>query len=274
MTNDAARPAFHVATSGPDTAPAIVLHHPLATDLSCWDDLAARLETDYRVLRFDARGHGQTPPTPAPYDFGMLARDVIAVMDAAGLARAQFLGLSMGGMVGQALGLHHADRFSSLTLVSTTSAIPSSARQMWHDRIASARADGMDATVDAALARWVTDASLARDPGLRDRLISYMQGTPVEGYVGWCSAIADLDMTEQLSAISLPTHVVVGSEDPATPPAAAQIIHRRIGGSEYTEVPGVSHMLQLEAPAAFHDAVRPFLDQHRDGAAAGEADAH
>lgn len=261
MTADPARPTFHVDITGPETAPVLVLHHPLATDLTCWDDLTARLSPAYRVLRLDARGHGRTPPTPAPYNFATLAGDVIAVMDGAGVDRAHFVGLSMGGMVGQALGLNHADRFESLTLVSTTSSIPSPARQMWHDRIASARSEGMDATIDAALARWVTNAAMDRDPDLRGRLVAFMRGTSVEGYAGWCSAIAQLDMTDALSGIALPTHVVVGSEDPATPPSAAQIIHRRIAGSEYTEVPGVSHMLHLEEPDAFHNAVRPFLDR-------------
>lgn len=255
---------FRLELSGPEDAPAVVLHHPLATDLTCWDALTRALETTYRVLRFDARGHGQSEPTPAPYAFPELAEDVIALMDQVGIAKAHFLGLSMGGMVGQYLGADHAGRFRALTLASTTSAVPAAATDMWQARIRIARSSGMRGTVESALERWATQRALAADPGLRERLVAYMLATPVEGYCGWCEAIGNLNFTDRVSEIALPTQVVVGAEDPATPPASAQIIHKRISGATYVEVPGVSHMLHLEDPDAFAAAVVPFIDRHRD----------
>ena len=119
---------MNFAVEGPEAAPAVVLHHPLATDLSIWDELTAALVPRYRVVRFDARGHGASEATPAPYDLATLTADTIALMDHLGLARAHFLGLSMGGMVGQHLGLAHPQRFASLILCSTTSRMPPTRR--------------------------------------------------------------------------------------------------------------------------------------------------
>lgn len=252
--------------AGPKTAPAVVLHHPLATNLGTWDALTASLEGAYRVIRFDARGHGKTDAPKGAYTFETLAADVVALMDHVGVGKASFLGLSMGGMVGQYLGILHPKRFSSLCLVSTTSRVPAEARQIWADRVKNAPVTGMAGTVDTALARWVAPDVLNSKPALVARLTQMMLSTPVDGYIGWCQAIANLDVTDQLNAVALPAMVVVGALDPATPPAAAEVIHRHIPGSKLVVMPGVSHMLQEEEPAAFHGHVRPFLDANKAAA--------
>jgi 3-oxoadipate enol-lactonase len=246
--------------AGPGSAPAVVLHHPLATNLGTWDALSAALVPRYRVLRFDARGHGTSDAPAGAYTLAGLAQDVIALMDHAGIAKGHFLGLSMGGMIGQQLGLDHPSRFHSLTLVSTSSRVPPEGRQIWLDRIANAPKTGMAGTVDTALGRWITPENRAGRPDLVARLTAMMLSTPVDGYVGWCHAISNLDLTDRLGAIRLPTLVVVGAADPATPPAAAEIIHKAIPGSRLVVMPGVSHMLQEEDPAAFHRHVIPHFD--------------
>jgi 3-oxoadipate enol-lactonase len=251
------------AVEGPDSAPAVVLHHPLATDLTIWDELTAALRPRYRVVRFDARGQGGSEATPAPYDFPMLAADTVALMDHLKIARAHFLGLSMGGMVGQHLGVDHAQRFASLILCSTTSRMPPEARPLWDERVKAAREQGMAAQVEPALSRWLSAASRQSKPALVARMTRYLETTPVEGYAGWCLAIRDLDVTGRLKAIALPTRIIVGSEDPSTPPAAAQAIHREIAGSELVEVPGVSHQLHVEDPATFNRHVLEFLDRQK-----------
>jgi 3-oxoadipate enol-lactonase len=245
---------------GPETAPVVVLHHPLATNLATWDALTAALVLRYRVLRFDARGHGTSDAPAGAYTLPSLAQDVIALMDHAGITKAHFLGLSMGGMIGQQLGLDHAGRFHSLTLVSTSSRVPPDGRQIWLDRIANAPKTGMAGTVETALGRWVTAGTRAGRPDLVARLTAMMLSTPVDGYVGWCHAISTLDLTDRLGTIRLPTLVVVGAADPATPPAAAETIHMAIPGSRLVVMPGVSHMLQEEDPAAFHRHVIPHFD--------------
>jgi 3-oxoadipate enol-lactonase len=249
------------AVEGSDAAPPVVLHHPLATDLTIWDELTAALIPRYRVIRFDARGQGASEATPAPYDFATLSADTVALLDHLKIARAHFLGLSMGGMVGQHLGVSHAGRFASLILASTTSRMPAEARPLWEQRAADSRKQGMGAQVELALGRWLAPASVQGKPALVTALRRYIEATPAEGYAGWCLAIRDLDMTDRLKRIKLPTLVVVGALDPSTPPAAAQVIHREIAGSEYVEVPGVSHQLHVEDPATFNRHVLEFLDR-------------
>jgi 3-oxoadipate enol-lactonase len=252
---------MNFAVEGPEAAAVVVLHHPLATDLTVWDALTAALLPRYRVVRLDARGHGASEVTPAPYDFGMLTADVVGLMDHLKIARAHFLGLSMGGMVGQHLGLAHPQRLASLILSSTSSRIPAEAKPLWVDRVKVAREKGMDSQVDLALQRWLAPATLASKPDVVARMRAYIEATPVEGYAGWCDAIRDVDVTDRLKAIALPTLIVVGAEDPSTPPAAARVVHREIAGSELVEVPGVSHQLHVEDPATFNRYVLAFLDR-------------
>jgi 3-oxoadipate enol-lactonase len=246
---------------GLESAPTVVLHHPLATDLTIWDELTAALVPRYRVVRFDARGQGQSEATPAPYDFAMLSADTIGLMDHLGLARAHFLGLSMGGMVGQFLGVEHPQRFQSLILCSTSSRMAPEARPLWEERAKVVREKGMASQVELALPRWLAASSRSTKPELVARMTRYIEATPVEGYAGWCLAIRDLDVTDRLKAISLPTRIIVGSEDPSTPPAAAKVIHGEIASSELVEVPGVAHQLHVEEPETFNRHVLEFLDR-------------
>lgn len=250
---------FNFEVTGPENGPAIVLHHALAGNLSTFHDLARRLSDRFRVVRPDARGHGASDATAAPYSFATLAADMVALLDHLGIPRAHFLGLSMGGMVGQHLGLLHPDRIASLMLVSTTSRIPPDARPMWDERIAAARSSGMTSQVNAALGRWLSPASQETRPELASRLALMIETTPVEGYVGWGHAIRELDITARLSAIRVPTLVVVGALDPGTPVAAAEAIHTQIKGSRFVVMNGVSHMLPLEDPDAFAAIVEDFL---------------
>jgi 3-oxoadipate enol-lactonase len=245
--------------SGPETGTPVVLHHPLATHLGTWDALTASLNKTYRVIRFDARGHGASAAPPGPYTFETLAADVIAVMDHVGAKKAHYLGLSMGGFVGQYLGLLHPERLHSLSLVSTSSATPAAGQALWDERIKNSLELGMGSVVDGAMQRWVAPSVIAGKPGLVQRLKTMITETPAPGYAGWCGAIRHLNITDRIAAIKLPTLVVVGALDPATPPAAAEVIHKQIAGSKLVIMPGVSHMLQEVEPAAFASVVVPFL---------------
>ena len=255
--------SMHYQVSGPQNGPVVVLHHPLATNLSIWDELTAALEPRYRVVRMDARGHGQTEAPKGAYTFDVLAADVVALMDHLGIDKARFLGLSMGGMVGQYLGLQYPDRFHSLCLASTTSAVPADALPIWDQRIQAIEASGTTKTiVDGQLPRWVTPPAFTTKPDLVARLRQMIEMTSAVGYVGWCHAIRGLNVTDRLKEIRLPTLVIVGELDPATPPAASEVIHREIDGSELVVVPGVSHMLHVEDPASFHGHVLPFMQAY------------
>jgi len=253
---------MNYVVEGPAAAPVVVLHHPLATDLTFWDETAAALKGEWRVVRFDARGHGKTQATAAPYDFKTLAGDTIALLDHLGVKRAAFVGLSMGGMVAQFLGLMHTERFSCLVIASSTSRIPENLRHLWSDRVKVARAEGMASQVEPCLVRWLAAGSRQRADVVA-RCTRLITATPVEGYGGWCGAIETLDMTDKLGGIALPTLVVVGQEDPATPVAASETIQRAIPGAGLVVIPGVSHMLAIEEPGAFVDAIRPFIGANK-----------
>ncbi|MDX2204625.1 MAG: alpha/beta fold hydrolase [Hyphomicrobiaceae bacterium] len=253
--------SMHIKVDGAADAPPIVLHHPLAANLSIWDEIATMLATDFRVVRFDARGHGNSEATKAPYDFATLSRDVVALLDHLGIAKAHFLGLSMGGMVGQFLGLEHAGRFRTLMLTATTSRVPPEGRVLWQDRVKTAREQGMAAMPAPSLQRWLTERN-RQNAALVARMTAMITATPVEGYAGWCQAIERLDVTDRLPAIALPTLVVVGAEDPGTPPAAAEVIHRQIPGSELVIMPACAHMLCVEDPVAMHGHLTAFLAKH------------
>lgn len=249
--------------AGRERAPPVILHHPLATNLKIWDELTAALEPSYRVIRFDARGHGQSEAPGGAYTFETLTRDVIGLMDHLKLSKARYLGLSMGGFVGQYLGLLHPDRFHSLCLVSTSSNMAALGREIWDERIRIVDQQGMTpAVVNGALARWLAPETLKSRPALVARLRAMIEATPPSGYVGWCHAIRTLDITNRISAIKLPTMVIAGALDPATPPSGARVIHDEIKGSELVVIPGVSHMLNVEAPDVFHGHVLPFLAAH------------
>jgi len=247
--------------SGAEKGPAVVLHHSLAMNLTLWDELTAVLAPRYRVARFDARGHGQTEATKAPYNFETLSADVIGLMDHLKLERAHFVGLSMGGMVGQFLGLLHPKRFASLTLASTSSRIPPEGQALWAQRVKDTREKGIESQVAVAVPRWVTDANKKDKPEVVARLTKMLLGTSAEGFCGWGGAISTLNVTDRLKAITLPTNVIVGEEDPGTPPAAAQAIHREIKGSNLIVAPKLSHMLCTEDPATFNRHVLAFLDK-------------
>jgi 3-oxoadipate enol-lactonase len=250
------------AVSGADKGPAIVLHHSLATSLQLWDELTAALAPRFRVVRFDARGHGVTEATKAPYNFETLSADVVGLLDHLKIERAHFLGLSMGGMVGQYLGLLHPKRFLTLTLSSTSSRTPPEGQALWAQRIKDTREKGIGSQVDFAIPRWVTAANQKTKPAVVERLAKMINATPVEGFCGWGEAIKTLNITDRLNAITQPTNVIVGAEDPGTPPAAAEAIHREIRGSNLIVVPNTSHMLCAEDPPLFNKHVLDFLAKH------------
>ena len=246
--------------AGSDKAPVIVLHHPLATNLTIWDEITPVLTPKFRVVRFDARGHGKTEATKGAYSFETLSADTVGLMDHLKIERAHFLGLSMGGMVGQYLGLLHPKRIVSLQLVSTSSRVPPEGAAMWDERIKAVREKGMASQPAGSMQRWLAKANQQK-PALVARLSKLIETTPADGFIGWGGAIRGLNITDRLKAITLPTRVIVGAEDPATPPAAAEAIHKQIAGSDLIVMPGVSHMLCAEDPPAFHKHVLAFLDK-------------
>lgn len=246
---------------GPASAPVVTLSHSLATDLSMWDPQMPALTARYRVLRYDTRGHGGTDAPAGAYTLEQLAEDARALLRALGIPRTHWVGLSMGGMIGQVLALTPPGVLASLALCDTTSRIPPEAKPVWDDRIRTAETRGMEPLVEPTLARWLTLPFRARRADVVERVATMIRRTDPRGYVGCCHAIAALDLTDRLGAIALPTLIVVGADDAGTPVAASRAIHERIPGSELVVIESASHLSNLEQPEAFDRAVSAFLAQ-------------
>jgi 3-oxoadipate enol-lactonase len=244
---------------GPAGAPVVTLSHSLATDLSMWEPQVPVLAGGYRVLRYDTRGHGGTDAPPGGYTLEQLADDVRALLETLGIARTHFIGLSMGGMIGQTLALQSPALCLSLSLCDTSSRIPAEAKPLWDERIRTAETRGMEPLVQPTLERWLTAPGRAAHPDLTERVAAMIRRTDPAGYAGCCHAIAALDLTDQLAAIGCPTLVLVGEDDPGTPVAASRAIHERIRGSELLIIRAAAHLSNLEQPEEFNRAITGFL---------------
>lgn len=245
----------HVRIDGPPGAPPLLLLHSLGTSLEVWDAQAESLSRSFRVIRPDLRGHGLTEITPGPYSIEGLARDAIAVLDALDIPAAHVAGLSIGGLVAQALAALAPDRVSSLVLCDTAMAIPPA--QSWHDRAATVRANGTGAIADAVMARWVTPgfADSPQAAGLRAMLLR----TAPEGYAAAAEAIAGADLTASTRRLRGPTLILVGDGDEATPRSSAEALRDAIAGARLEVIADAAHIPTVEQPEAVTAAIRGFL---------------
>jgi len=185
--------------------------------------------------------------------------DVLGLMDALNIRSIHYIGLSMGGMVGQGLALDHADRLKSLVLCDTASYISEEAQPMWHERFDAVRKEGMKALVDATMERWFTPFFLRLNTPMVQKIRQEILKTPVQGYVGCGEAIRKLNYRDRLREISLPTLIIVGEDDPGTPVSFAEAIHERILESKLVVLPSARHLSNVEQPEAFNAALLGFL---------------
>ncbi len=248
--------AFNVVVDGRVDSPALLLSNSLSSDLSMWDDQVAAWAERFRVIRYDSRGHGGSVVSPAPYSIAQLGRDALGVLDHLGVARAHVCGLSMGGMVAMQLLATAPDRFGRAVLANTAAYMgPAS---LWNGRIALARAGGMAATVAPTLARWFPAAFHAAAPAAIGRMGEMIRRVPLEGYIGCCAAIRDMDQRRSIRAIQAPTLVLVGANDPATTPADGALIHGAIRGSTLRAL-DAAHLSNIEKPVDFTHALLDFI---------------
>jgi 3-oxoadipate enol-lactonase len=224
-----------------------------------WDLQVAVLKSRYRVLRYDTRGHGRTDAPDGPYTLEQLAEDAKALLQTLGISKTHFMGISMGGMIGQILALKNPGMLRSLILCDTSSRIPKEALPIWEERIGLAQEKGMNALVESTMERWFTASFRGRPISMLERIEGMIRTTPLKGYVGCSRAIMNLNLTERLSEIALPTLIIVGEEDPGTPVAASQAIHNRIKGSELVILKSAAHLSNIEQQNGFDAAVLDFL---------------
>ncbi|WP_439030119.1 3-oxoadipate enol-lactonase [Gordonia terrae] len=252
-----ARPVeVHAVVSGRTDAPAVVLSNSLGSTHGMWDAQVAALEERFTVVRYDTRGHGDSPIPQGPYTIDDLADDVIALLDRLGIERAHLVGLSLGGMTMMRVAARNPERVDRLGLLCTAAYLPPA--QGWTDRAALVRADGTSAVAAAVVQRWFTPGYLDANSEARQAYEAMVAATPAEGYAACCEAIATMDQRPDLSSIAAPTLAIAGADDPATPPNLLGDIVDAVPHGRLLVVPESAHL----ANAQQADIITPALLEH------------
>ncbi|RKT56241.1 3-oxoadipate enol-lactonase [Saccharothrix australiensis] len=246
---------LHYELSGPEGAPVVVLGNSLGTTTALWEPQVAELRQRFRVLRYDHRGHGGSPAAPGPYRIDDLGDDVLELLDALGLDRVSYCGVSMGAMVGMWLAGHAPERVERLVLCCTTAAYPDG--RPWLERAAAVRRSGTGSIAAQVVSRWFTPALRSRSPETVAAFEAMLSGVDDEGYAGCCEALSSLDLRSVLPAIEAPTAVVAGALDEATPTACLRDIAEAIPKAELFVVEA-AHLANVEAA----DTVAEILRRH------------
>ena len=253
-------PQLKVAVQGAASAGLpIVMSHGLGLDMHMWDALAAQMARMHPVLRYDGRGHGGSAASMGACTMDDLVDDAARLVREWGRGPVVWLGLSMGGMVGQGLAIRHPELVRALVLANTTAQYPEAGRAVWAERMTAVERDGLAATADAAVERWFTPAFRAANAkgvaGFRDTVLR----TGAAGYLASAHAVAGVDWLDRLASITCPTLVIAGSADTGTPVAMAQAIAERIAGAELVVLPDAAHLSVTEQPVLFEQHLRRFL---------------
>lgn len=239
----------------------VAMSHSLACNLHMWDEQAKALASRYRVLRFDTRGHGRSDAPAGVYTLEQMADDVAGLLAALGIEQTHFVGLSLGGMIGQALALKYPRMMKSLTLCDTTSRYPPEAAAVWEERIQIVQAQGMEPVVEPTLGRWFNEPFRIQHREAVGRVAAMIRATPPSGYIGGCHAIQKVNYTDRLGELNCPALIVVGEDDPATPVAMAREIHNAIADSKLAVLPRASHLSNIEQTESFNRTLLNFLDR-------------
>ncbi len=248
---------FHLQVDGPVDGPAVVFANSLGTDLRIWDAVIPQLPAGARYIRFDKRGHGLSDASDGPYDMDMLAGDAGALMDAFGLRPAVFVGLSIGGQIAQRLAAMRSDLIAALVLMDTAAKMGTA--EMWQARMATIRAEGMQAISDTTMERWFHQDF--RDSPELPLWRNMLERTSVAGYLGCCAALAQADLTDQTARLTLPTIGIAGAADGASPPELVRETVASIAGSHMHVIDGAGHLPCVEKPAETARLITDFLQR-------------
>ncbi len=247
---------FRFQIDGAQDAPPLVLAHSLGTTLEMFDPVVPALARRFRVVRYDARGHGQSVAHDAHYGMGDLGRDLLNIIDRLSLGPVHLCGLSLGGMVGQWMALHAPQRLRRLVLANTTAY--AGPPRVWEGRIKAVRHHGTAPIADAVIDSWFTPEFRARNPDAVAKVRAMVVATSASGYIGTSCGMRDMDFRPDLPRITTPTLVIVSDADRATPPAWGEAVAAAIPSAQLVRLPG-GHMSPIEQPEGFATAVTNFL---------------
>ena len=253
---DLAGVSLNYELSGKVGAPALMLSSSLGTNLSMWTPQLACFEEHFRVLRYDMRGHGASSVPIGPYSIDQFGCDVLGLLDALELEKVNFCGLSIGGAIGQWLGIHAGSRLHSLVLCNTAARLGST--EIWNQRIADVTDRGMQSIADKVIGRWFTPAFMELESGLVAQMRHNLLASSQAGYVASCFALRDMDLRDAVSTIKNRTCVIAGAYDPVTTLVDAEFLVESIAGAQLVTLPA-SHISNVEADKAFTETVVGFL---------------
>jgi len=250
---------------GPEEAPTVCITHSLASDGGSWSEqVPALLAGGFRVLRLDMRGHGGSDPVSGDYTMAALADDIEQALAALAIPRVHYIGLSIGGMIGQAFALAHGERLISAMWCDTLPASPKGAQAAWDERTTTVRrANSLAPLADATVERWLNDSFKRSHPGRWAHIRDTVIGTTAAGYLGCCAAILDFDFVPRLPEIRVPLLVVCGSDDPGTPAAENRRLASLVPGARYEEIAGMKHFPNVETPDPFNRIMMGWLEAHK-----------
>ncbi|MFC0202015.1 3-oxoadipate enol-lactonase [Paracoccus rhizosphaerae] len=248
---------LHYAEQGPIVGPAVMFCNSLGTDLRVWDLLLPHLPAGLRILRYDKRGHGLSEVAPGPYTIDDLADDAAALIRERGLTNVVFVGLSIGGVIGQALAARHGDLLAGLVISNSAAKIGEA--NMWRDRIAAIKAKGLASIAPATMERWFSPAF--RQSGHAAPWQRMLERQPLEGYAACCEAIAAADLRAEAARLALPVQLIAGTLDGATPPEVVRGTADMIAGSRYDQISDAGHIPCVETPARYAEILTRFLQE-------------
>ena len=246
---------------GPEGARTVVFAHALAADSGMWvEQIPCLIGLGFRILRIDMRGHGGSDPVPGDYDLDELAADIVAVLDRLGIEAAAYVGLSIGGMIGEALAIRYPNRVSSLMLCETPPASLRNVAEIWGPRVAAVRAAGaLEPIADATMERWLTADFRARHPQRWQQIRDTVAATTPAGYCGCVAALSRFDFSRELPNLRLPALVLYGEEDRATSHEENHRLASLIPGGRFVAFPGARHLPNVEAPDRFNHILTEWL---------------
>jgi len=251
--------ALHHERHGDPSRPTVLFLGSLGSDLSMWAPQIHALSADWHVVAVDHRGHGDSPAPEGPYTIGELADDIVALLDSLELDAVHYVGLSLGGAIGQWLAAHHPERIRTLTLLCTSAAFQPA--QPWHDRAATVRRDGLASISESIVSRWFSPALAEHDPDLVARHVKMVEGTTDEGYAACCEALAAWDGRPDLARIVAPTLVIAGEQDPATPPSTMQVLADGIADASFHVVDPGAHLANVEQAGRVTKLIREHISR-------------
>jgi 3-oxoadipate enol-lactonase len=251
--------------AGPQAAPVVCFTHSLNADGGMWvEQMVPLLAAGYRVLRLDMRGHGGSAPVEGDYTMDALASDVKGALDVLGIERVHYIGLSIGGMIGQGFALAYPARLLSLTLCDTLPGTPKEAAGTWDERKAAVRKAGtLSILADGTMERWFTAEFRGLNPIRWREIRDTISNTAPAGFLGCASAIQTFDYEARLPTIKAPTLVICGDQDPGTPPERNKLIAARIPGGRYEGIANARHLPNVERPEQFNRVMMSWLAANR-----------